>query len=90
MRRYRFIRPPRALLRARLDNFALVPASVLPFKDQWQGIADALPRGDVLVIVPRSQCALKRSIESVVTYLRAKGRQVTTLPAEGFSGGVPS
>ncbi len=33
---YRVTRPPRRLRKARLDNLVLVPASLLPFKEQWQ------------------------------------------------------
>ncbi len=32
---YRITRPPRRLRKARLDNLVLVPASLLPFKEQW-------------------------------------------------------
>ena len=45
MRPYRFMRPPRRLRRAgvKLDNVTLVPARLLPLKDEWQALANALP-----------------------------------------------
>jgi hypothetical protein len=35
-----------------LDNLALVPASLLPFKAQYQHLANTLPKGDILIILP--------------------------------------
>ena len=39
-----FTNPPRALRRpdVRLNNLALVPASLLPFKTEWQTVEDWL------------------------------------------------
>ena len=39
-----FGKPPRALRRpgVHLDNLALVPASLLPFKTEWQTVEDWL------------------------------------------------
>ena len=44
----------RALQRpqVRLDNIALVPAHLLPRKAAYQAIANALPRGDILLVLP--------------------------------------
>ena len=50
MSAYRFRRPPRVLRKAQLDNLALVPASLLPFKEQYQQIANELPHGVSLII----------------------------------------
>jgi hypothetical protein len=68
------------LRRARLDNVALVPASLLPFREQYQTIANAMPRGAVLICTPSSSKALQL-LEKVATNLRAEGYQVETLPA---------
>jgi hypothetical protein len=46
---YQFTKPPKALLKARLDNIVIVPASMLPFKAAWQKVANKLPRGGVLL-----------------------------------------
>jgi hypothetical protein len=40
---YHLSRPPKAVRKARLDNVALVPASLLPRKGKYQRIANNLP-----------------------------------------------
>ncbi len=44
-RPYQFRRHPRALRKSKLDNLALVPASLLPFKEQWQEVANSKQQG---------------------------------------------
>ena len=80
MRRHRFARPPRALRRrsVHLDNVALVPASLLPFKDEWQAVANGLPAGGVLVCLPRQE-KHRRIVRSVATQLRARGTPVAVV-----------
>ena len=48
----RFRRPPAALRRAKLDNVALVPGNLLPLKAKYQEIANRLPEGELLIVVP--------------------------------------
>ncbi len=84
MSAYRFRRPPRVLRKAQLDNLALVPASLLPFKEQYQQIANALPHGATLIILPAPSSKQRRNCEKVAQNLRDKGYRVTTLPAERF------
>ena len=57
----------------------------LPFKAQWQAIANDLPRGDVLMVLPHHNTAAGQTLETVATDLRARGHHVTTLPADRFS-----
>ena len=47
-------RGPRALQRpqVRLDNMALVPAHLLPRKADYQAVANRLPPGDILLVLP--------------------------------------
>jgi len=47
--RYRITNPPQAILNARLDNIAIVPASLLGMKALWQTAANTLPKGGVLL-----------------------------------------
>jgi hypothetical protein len=47
---YSFAEPPMRLKKARLDNIALVPASLLPMKGTYQPIANNLPTGSVLCV----------------------------------------
>jgi hypothetical protein len=64
-----------------LDNLALVPASLLPFKEQWQAAANALPTGSVLVYLP---CHKKQRnvVRAVASQLREKGTQVRVVDEE--------
>lgn len=85
MANYRFIRPPRALRKARLGNVTLVPASLLPFREQYQQIANDLPSGSVLICLPPSEKPQRLVLERVASDLRAEGYHVTTLPATQFA-----
>ncbi len=82
MKNYRFTKPPAAIHGAKLDNLALVPASLLPFKKQWQQLANKLPQGSTLVILPSSPNRLRKMFEQVTTQLREDGKQVKILSTE--------
>jgi len=73
--------PSRALKRARFDNLALVPAALLPFKATWQQIADDLPMGSILIILPASASSHRDALERIKTSFEGTGRMVKTLPA---------
>ena len=77
-------RGPRALHRpqVRLDNIALVPAHLLPRKAEYQALANDLPRGDILVVLPPSDSRKRPTMERVAQLFRAKGRHVTVLTEE--------
>lgn len=71
---------PHALRRSAvyLDNIALVPASLLPLRAKWKEIADSLPHGETLIILPsqrKQQCVA----HSVASQLRAKGKLVAVI-----------
>ncbi len=70
--------------RVQVHCLTLVPASLLPLKDRWQPIADALPQGDALIIVPSGDGPIRRNLARVAAQLRAGGRCVTTLPVQRF------
>jgi hypothetical protein len=74
--------PPRQLRRAKLDNLALVPASLLPFKSEWQRLANQLPQGSTLIILPSPHSASRKSLEHTASQLRARGQRVMTIPAD--------
>ena len=80
MRPYRPTRGPRAPRRSgvKLDNVALLPASQLPFKEQWQTIANDLPEGNVLIVLPR-QAKQQRVICSVASQFRRMGKYVCVI-----------
>src|SRR2546428_13782372 len=76
--------PPHALQHARLDNIALVPASLLPLKGTYQPIANQLPRGSVLC-VPGTQN--QRTIMATVTkFFKDHGHFCLTMPLDKISG----
>jgi hypothetical protein len=87
MQQYRIKRPPRALRQpgVRLDNVALVPASLLPFKKEWQAVANQLPQGSVLLCSTSTNRRQRRILEQVSTHMKNKGHRVRTLPAEDFT-----
>ena len=72
---------PRALRRPQvwLDHLTLVPASVLPRKAHYEAIADRLPRGEVLLVLPPPDSRERATMERVARLFRAKGRHVTVL-----------
>ena len=77
-------RGPRALHRpqVQLDNIALVPAHLLPRKAEYQAIANQLPTGDILLILPPPDSRERPTMERVAQLFRAKGRHVTILTEE--------
>jgi len=75
------VEPPAALRKARLDNIALVPASLLPLKGTYQPIANRLPKGSVLCVQSQSP-RQKKILIQVVQFFRNHGHTVITLPIE--------
>lgn len=81
MKGFTFTKPPSALRRAKLDNLAIVPASLLPFKAKWQAIANRLPKGNVLIILPTLDTSSRKTLEKVASLFKDKGHGVTTITA---------
>src|SRR5437588_10400348 len=77
---YPFTEPPARLKKARLDNIALVPASLLKNKAIYQPIANTLPTGSVLC-VPGTQ-RQQKIMAKVTSFFRDHGRSVITMPFE--------
>lgn len=78
---YRLTHPPRAVLRARRDNLALVPGSLFPYIQNCQRVANRLPQGGVLIALPKNSPAQKRTLLSVANLLAQEGHQVRVMPA---------
>lgn len=78
--------PPRALKRARLDNLALVPASLLPYKAEYQAIANRQPPGTTLVVLPVGDSLPRRTLELVASRLKAKGQPVAMIASSACVG----
>jgi len=65
-----------------LDNITLVPAHLLPRKAEYQTVANALPRGDILLVLPPADSPERATMQRVAQIFRAKGRRVTVLTEE--------
>jgi hypothetical protein len=77
----RFHKPPAAVRRAKLDNLALVPGSMLPYMEVCQESANRLPKGAVLVVLPDGNETQKRTMLLVAKLLATDGHQVAVIPA---------
>jgi hypothetical protein len=73
-------KPPRAIRKARLDNIALVPASLLFQKGKYQTIANNLPGRGVLICEANKKERISHVLERVADFFRQRGHFVKTLP----------
>jgi len=73
-------KPPRAIRKAKLDNIALVPASLLFQKGKYQTIANNLPGQGVLICETNKKGQTSHILERVATFFRQRGHFVKTLP----------
>ena len=80
-RHYRIGRPPKALRKAKLDNIALVPASLLFQKGKYQTIANNLPGRGVLICRTEKKERISRILDNVAAFFRQNGHFVKTLPS---------
>lgn len=80
--RYKFTRVPKALRRARLDNIAIVPASMLVGKESLKETVNRLPRRQVFLCHTKENTKQKRILERVKEIFRRLGYAVTLLPVE--------
>ena len=77
---YHFGRPPRAVRKAKLDNIALVPASLLYQKGKYQTIANNLPGQGVLICQTDKKERISHILDRVAAFFRQNGHFVKTLP----------
>ena len=73
---YRFTNPPQALVNARLDNIAIVPASMLPFKQALKELINNLPRGSVFLCHSQENVRQQKLLERVGETLKQRGMSV--------------
>ncbi len=73
-------KPPRAIRKAKLDNIALVPASLLFQKGKYQTIANNLPGRGVLICETEKEERISRILERVAAFFRQNGHFVRMLP----------
>ena len=83
---YRFMQPPKAIRRpsVQLDNVVLVPGNLLPYKNQYQEIANGLPKGGILIVLPQ-ELSSRRAFEKTAEQLKNQGRRIATISAERFA-----
>ena len=78
---YQIVEPPKAVRKAKLDNIALVPASLLFQKGKYQTIANNLPERGVLICETNKKERISRILERVAVFFRQNGHVVKTLPS---------
>ena len=77
--RYRFTNPPKALLKARLDNIAIVPASMLPLTPTLEEKVNTLPRGGVFLCYAKENSRQRKILERVEETFREQGHAVKSM-----------
>ena len=77
--RYRLTTPPKALLKARLDNIAIVPASMLPLTQTLKEKVNTLPKGGVFLCYAKENTKQKRILERVEETFREQGHAVKSM-----------
>lgn len=66
----------------RFGNIALVPASQLPYRATWQAIANGLPPGNVLFVVPARETLMKERMRRVAATLQSQGYRLSAIISE--------
>jgi hypothetical protein len=77
--RYRLTNPPKALLKARMDNIAIVPASMLPLTQTLKEKVNTLPKGGVFLCYARENSRQRKILERVEETFREQGHAVKSM-----------
>jgi hypothetical protein len=77
--RYRLTTPPKALLKARMDHIAIVPASMLPLTETLKERINTLPSGAVLLCYAEENTRQRKILARVEETLREHGHTVMHL-----------
>ena len=77
--RYRLTSPPEALLNARLDNIAIVPARMLPLTETLKEKVNTLPQGGVLLCYAQENSRQRKTLERVEETFREQGYAVKSM-----------
>jgi hypothetical protein len=80
--RYRLTNPPKALLKARLDNIAIVPASMLPLTQTLKEKVNTLPKGGVFLCYAEANLRQRKLLERLETVFKQQGHAVKSLSLE--------
>jgi hypothetical protein len=77
--RYRLTNPPEALRKARLDNIAIVPASMLPLPQTLKEKVNTLPKGGVFLCYAQENSRQRKILERVEETFREQGHAVKSM-----------
>jgi hypothetical protein len=77
--RYRLTNPPKALLKARMDNIAIVPASMLPLTKIVREKVNTLPKGGVFLCYAQENSRQKKILERVEETFKEHGHTVRSI-----------
>jgi hypothetical protein len=77
--RYRLTSPPKALLKARRDNIAIVPASMLPLPQTLKEQVNTLPKGGVFLCYATEDTRQRKILERVGETFREHGHAVKSM-----------
>jgi len=77
--RYRLTNPPKALLKAWLDNIAIVPASMLPLTKMVKEKVNTLPKGGVFLCYAKEHSRQRKILERVEETFREHGYTVKSM-----------
>ena len=76
---YQFTKPPKALLKAKLDNIAIVPASMLLLTRTIQDVLSNLPEGAVFLCHAEENTRQTKLLERVEETFRQQGHTVRSM-----------
>jgi hypothetical protein len=79
---YQFAKPPKALLKSRLDHIAIVPASMLPFTKTLKEKVKKLPQGAVFLCYAEENTRQRKLLQHVEETFRQQGRAVRSMSME--------
>ena len=65
-----------------VGNLALLPAALLPFRDECRRLAATLPTGAILLVVPPESGRLRGVLRVLAPALRDRGRHITTISTD--------
>jgi hypothetical protein len=82
--------PPKAILNARLDNIAIVPASMLPLTDTLKEKLNTLPKGGVFLCYAKENTRQKKILERVGETFREQGHAVKSMSVGEVEKTIPN
>jgi hypothetical protein len=87
---YRLTNPPKALLKARLNTIAIVPASMLPLTPFLKEKVNTLPKSGVFLCYAHENTRQRNILERVGETFREHGHVVRSLSMEEVYKTLPN